>query len=170
MTVTQKLIATLALCMVSAASIAESKIAVLNPSGAVMATSAAKAKIEKLEKSADYAATKAKLDGIVADVKSLQAAYQKENATWTEEKKAESEKKLQSLNSDYQFSAKKLQTAQQELGQQIMQEMGPKAEAAVKKIIESEKIGLVINSQAAIHATAEYDITPKVTELLNKAK
>lgn len=170
MTVTQKLIATLALCMMSAASMAESKIAVLNPSGAVMATSAAKAKIEKLEKSAEYAATKAKLDGIVADVKSLQASYQKENATWTEEKKAESEKKLQSLNSDYQFSAKKLQTAQQELGQQIMQEMGPKAEAAVKKIIESEKIGLVINSQAAIHATAEYDITPKVTELLNKAK
>lgn len=170
MTVTQKFVATLALCMMSAVSFAEGKIAILNPSGAVMATTAAKAKFDKLEKSADYAATKAKLDGIVADVKSLQASYQKENATWTDEKKAEAEKKLQSLNQDYQFSAKKLQTAQQELGQQIMQEMGPKAEAAVKQIIESEKLGLVLNSQAAIHASAEYDITPKVTELLNKAK
>ncbi|HWV14934.1 MAG TPA: OmpH family outer membrane protein [Cellvibrio sp.] len=170
MTVTQKIVATLALCMFSAVSAAEGKIAILNPSGAILASAAAKAKFEKLEKSADYAATKAKLDGVVADIKSLQAAYQKENATWTDEKKAESEKKLQNLNQDYQFNAKKLQTSQQELGQQIMQELGPKAEAAVKQIIEAEKIGLVLNSQAAIHASAEYDITPKVTELLNKAK
>lgn len=170
MTIIQKFVATLALCMLSAVSAAEGKIAILNPSGAVMATAAAKAKFEKLEKSADYAATKAKLDGTVADIKSLNAAFQKEGTTWSDEKKAESEKKLQNLNQDYQFNGKKLQTAQQELGQQIMQEMGAKAEAAVKQIIESEKIGLVLNSQAAIHASAEYDITSKVTELLNKAK
>jgi outer membrane protein len=169
-TVTKKIVAAAALCMMSAASFAESKIAILNPTGAVMATAAAKAKFEKLEKSADYAATKAKLDGIVADIKTLQAAYQKDGMTWSPEKKAENEKKLQNLQQDYQFNAKKLQTSQQEMAQQVMQEAGSKLEAAVKQVIDAEKIGLVLNSQAAIHASAEYDITPKVTELLNKAK
>ncbi len=168
--VTKKFVAAAALCMMSAVSVAESKIAVLNPTGAVMATAAAKAKFDKMEKSADFAATKAKLDGIVADVKTLQASYQKDGLTWPAEKKEENEKRLQSLNQDYQFSAKKLQTAQQELAQQIMQEMGTKVEAAVKQVIDSEKLGLVLNSQAAIHASPEYDITAKVTELLNKAK
>ena len=169
-TVTKKIMAAAALCVMSAVSFAQTKVAVLNPSGAVMATSAAKARFEKLEKSADYAATKAKLDGIVADVKNLQAAYQKDGMTWAAEKKEENEKKLQNLNQDYQFNAKKLQTSQQELAQQIMQEMGAKAEAAIKQVIEAEKIGLLLNSQAAIHAAGEYDITPKVTDLINKAK
>jgi outer membrane protein len=166
----RKIVAVAAFCLVSSVNAAESKIAVLNPTGAVMATTAAKAKFDKMEKSADFAATKAKLDGIVADVKALQAAYQKDGLTWPAEKKEENEKRLQSLNQDYQFSAKKLQTTQQELAQQIMQEMATKVEAAVKQVIESEKIGLVLNSQAAIHAAPEYDITSKVTELLNKAK
>lgn len=170
MTVTKKIVAAAALCMMSAACFAEGKIAILNPTGAVMATAAAKAKFDKLEKSADYAATKAKLDGLMADLKNLQASYQKDGMTWSAEKKAENEKKLQSLQQDYQFNLKKLQASQQEMAQQVMQETGSKLEAAVKQVIDAEKIGLVLNSQAAIHASAEYDITPKVTELLNKAK
>lgn len=170
MTITQKFVATLALCMMSAVSVAEGKIAVLNPQGAILATTVAKAKFEKLEKSADFMALKAKIDGISADAKSLQAAEQKEGSTWSDEKKTEVEKKLQGYSQDYQFNVKKLQTSQQEVAQKIIQELGAKAEAATKQIVEAEKIGLLLNSQAALHATAEYDITPKVTELLNKAK
>lgn len=169
MTVTQKFVAAAALCMMSAVSFAEGKIAILNPQAAVLQTSYAKAKFEKLEKSPDYAATKAKLDGISSDIKNLQESYKKDGMTWSAEKKEESEKKLQSLQQDGQFNAKKLQSAQQETAQVIMQELGAKAETAVKQVIDAEKIGLVINSQAAIHAAPEYDITAKVTELLNKA-
>ncbi len=170
MIATKKLVTAVVLCMVSAVSFAEGKIAILNPTGAVMATAAAKAKFEKMEKSADFAATKAKIDGITTDRNALQAAYQKDGLTWSTEKKDDSEKKLQSLNEDYQFSVKKIQAAQQDLAQQVMKDIGPKLETAVKQVIESEKIGLVLNSQAAIHATPEYDITSKVTDLLNKAK
>jgi outer membrane protein len=168
--VTQKVLAVAAMCMMSAASFAESKIAVLNVQAAVFQTEAAKAKFAKLEKSADYAATKAKLDGIQSDAKTLTESYKKESTTWSAEKKADAEKKLQGLNQDYEFNAKKLKESQNEVAQQIMQELGAKAEAAVKQVIDQEKIGLVLNSQAAIHATPEYDITSKVTEILNKAK
>ncbi len=169
MTVIQKLVAAAALCMMSVVCAAETKIAVLNPQAAILQTAYAKAKFEKIEKSADFAATKAKLDGISSDIKALQESYKKDGITWSAEKKEESEKKLQSLQQDGQFNAKKLQTQQQELAQQVMQELGPKAEAAIKKVIEAEKIGMLLNSQAAIHVSPENDITTKVTELINKA-
>jgi outer membrane protein len=79
-TVTKKIMAVVALSTLSLAGFAETKIAIVNPAAAMQGTAAAKAKIEKLEKRADYAATKAKLDGVIADIKALQAAYQKENA------------------------------------------------------------------------------------------
>jgi len=93
-TVTQKFVAAAALCMMSAVSFAEGKIAILNPQAAIFNTSAAKAKIEKMEKSPDYAATKAKLDGIAADAKALGETYKKESSTWSAEKKNDAEKKI----------------------------------------------------------------------------
>ncbi|MFC3117284.1 OmpH family outer membrane protein [Cellvibrio fontiphilus] len=170
MTVTQKMFAVIALSLVSAASFAQGKVVVLDPTGAVMATAAAKAKFEKLQKSADFAAAKAKLDGLAADIKALQTEYQKDGMTWSAEKRAESEKKLQSLGQDYQFQGKKLQGEQQALMQQIMQELGPKMETVVKQLVESENISMIVDAKSVMMAKPENDLTPKVTELLNKAK
>ncbi|MEN0037098.1 MAG: OmpH family outer membrane protein [Cellvibrio sp.] len=170
MTVTQKMFAVVALSLMSAVSWAQGKVVVLDPTGAVMGTTAAKAKFEKLQKSAEFAAAKTKLDGLAADIKALQAEYQKNSAVWSKEQVAEKEKKLQSLGQDYQFQGKKLQTEQQALMQQIMQELGPKMEAAVKQLVESEKITMIIDAKAVMMSKPENDLTPKVTELLNKAK
>ena len=170
MTVTQKMFAVVALSLVSVMSWAQGKIVVLDPTGAVMGTAAAKAKIEKLQKSAEFAAAKAKLDGLAADIKALQTEYQKDGLTWSAEKRAESEKKLQSLGQDYQFQGKKLQTEQQALMQQIMQEVGPKMEAVVKQLVESEGISMIVDAKAVMMSKPENDLTPKVTALLDKAK
>ena len=117
MTVAQKLFAVVALSLMSTVSWAQGKVVVLDPTAAVMGTAAAKAKFEKLQKSADFATAKAKLDGLAADIKALQTEYQKDGMTWSAEKRAESEKKLQSLGQDYQFQGKKLQSEQQALMQ-----------------------------------------------------
>lgn len=170
MSVSKKLVAAAALCMMSAVSFAEAKIAVINTQAAILSTAVAKSKFEKLEKSADFAATKAKIDGISADLKAMGESYKKEGTTWSADKKAEAEKKMQSLQQDGQFNAKKLQAAEQEVAQEVMQELAQKYQAVLKQIIESEKIGLLLDSQAAIYKTAEYDITAKVTDALNKAK
>lgn len=170
MTVTQKMLAVVALSLMSVVSWAQGKIVVLDPTGAVMGTVAAKAKFEKLQKSAEFAAAKAKLDGLAADIKALQTEYQKDGLTWSAEKRAESEKKLQSLGQDYQFQGKKLQTEQQALMQQIMQEIGPKMEAVVKQLVESEGITMIVDAKAVMMSKPENDLTPKVTALLDKAK
>lgn len=167
---TKNCVAAAALCMMSAVSFAETKIAVFNPQGAVQGTAVAKARVAKLEKSADYAATKAKYDGIVADLKALDASFQKDGVTWSTEKKEEAEKKAQSLRQDLQFNAKKLQASAQETLQQLNQEVGPKLQAAVKQIIEAEKLNVVLDSQGVMYFTPEYDITPKVIAILDKAK
>lgn len=170
MTVTQKMFAAVALSLMSAVSFAQGKVVVLDPTAAVMGTTAAKAKIEKLQKSAEFAAAKAKLDGLAADIKALQAEYQKDGMTWSAEKRAESEKKLQSLGQDYQFQGKKLQSEQQVLIQQIMQELGPKMEAVVKQLVESENVTMIVDAKAVMMSKPENDLTPKVTALLDKAK
>lgn len=170
MTVTQKVFAVVALSLMSAVSWAQGKVVVLDPTGAVMGTAAAKAKFEKLQKSAEFSAAKAKLDGLAADIKALQAEYQKNSAVWSKEQVAEKEKKLQSLGQDYQFQGKKLQTEQQALMQQIMQELGPKMEAVVKQLVESENISMIVDAKAVMMSKPENDLTLKVTELLNKAK
>lgn len=170
MTVTQKMFAVVALSLMSAVSWAQGKVVVLDPTGAVMGTTAAKAKFEKLQKSAEFAAAKAKLEALQADIKALQTEYQKDGLTWSAEKRAESEKKLQSLGQDYQFQGKKLQTEQQALMQQIMQEIGPKMEAVVKQLVESENITMIVDAKAVMMSKPENDLTPKVTALLDKAK
>jgi len=167
---TQKLVAVMLLSLASITAWAEGKVVVFDPMGAVLATDAAKAKFDKLQKSADFAAGKATVDGLKADIQALQASIQKDGLTWSAEQRAEKEKKLQSLGADYQFQAKKLQTEQQTLAQQIMQEMGPKMETVVKQLVESEKISLIVDAKSVMMAKPENDLTPKVTQLLNKAK
>ena len=154
--------------LISVASFAEGKIAVVSPQAAMMNTNFAKAKLEKFEKGSDFVASKAKLDGIVAEINALQASFKKDGQTWSQEKKEESEKKLQTLSDDYQIVLKRLQESQQKLQQQIMQELAEKAQAAIKQVSESEKIGLLLTKEAAIFATSEYDITPKVIDAMNK--
>lgn len=170
MVFTQKMVAVVLLSLFSMASWAEGKVVVLDPMGAVMATDAAKAKFDKLQKSADYAAAKAKVDGLKADIQALQTTFQKDGLTWSAEQRAENDKKMQSLGADYQFQAKKLQTEQQALAQQIMQELGPKMEAVVKQLVDAEKIGMIVDAKAVMMSKPENDLTPKVTQLLNKSK
>jgi outer membrane protein len=165
--VSNKLAVIAVMSLMSVFAAAEAKIVALDAQAAVMSTTAAKAKFEKLYKTPEFAASKAKLDGLTADIKALQALFQKDGLTWTAEKRAENEKKLQGLVGDYQFEGKKLQTEQQALGQQIMQEMGPKLEATVKKLVDAEKITMIVDAKAIVLIKPESDLTSKVTELLN---
>lgn len=166
----KKFILASSLMMLSVAAIAADKVVSINVQAAVFGTAAAKAKVDKLQKSADFIATKTKLDNAAADIKALKATYDKDGATWSAEKKAENEKKMQSLGQDYQFQAKKLQQQQQEVLQQVMQEMSPKLEAAIKQLVEKDGITMIVDSQAVVIAKPQHDYTAKLTEALNKAK
>lgn len=170
MTVTRNIFAAVVLCFISAATFAQGKIVILDIQAAMLSTEVAQQRLAKLDKNPEYAALKAKLDGLVADRKNLQAAAEKDGMTWSAEKQAEHNKKAEYLRADYELAAKKLQAERQAVMQQVMQELTPKTRTVLEQLIAADNIGLVLTSQAAIHAAPAFDITPKLTEMLNKAK
>lgn len=170
MTVTRKILAAVVLCMMSTVTFAQGKIVILDVQAAILGTETAKKSLAKLDKDPEYTSMKAKLDGLVADMKKLQAEAEKDGMTWSADQQSEHRKKVEYLRADYELAAKKLQAERQTVVQHVMQDLAPATRTALEGLIKSDNIGLVLNSQAAISASAEYDITPKLTELLNKAK
>lgn len=71
---------------------------------------------------------------------------------------------------DLELVAKKLQSENQQLIQQILQANADRARTVIQDIIKSEGIGLVLNAEAVTFADSSYDITSKITDRLNKAK
>ena len=93
MSVTRKLCAAFLLSILSAVSFAQGKVVILDVQAAMLGTELAKQNLSKLDKDPEYAAMKAKLDGLVADMKNLQAAAEKDGMTWSAEEQAEHRKK-----------------------------------------------------------------------------
>lgn len=170
MTVIQKVIAVVVLSMMSAVSFAQGKVVILDVQAAMLSTEMAKQQMATLDKNPEFASMKAKLDGLVADMKKLQATAEKDGLTWSAEQQAEHRKKVEYLRADYELAGKKLQAEQQAVMQRVLQELGPKTRTVLDQLIAADNIGLVLNSQAAIHAAPAYDITAKLTDMLNKAK
>lgn len=170
MTVTQKIIAAMVLSLLSAVSFAEGKVVVLDIQAAMLNTDLAKKEIATLDKNPEYAAMKAKLDGLVADIKKLQATAEKDGLTWSPEQQAEHRKKVEYVRADYELAGKKLQAEQQAVMQRVMQELSPKMRTVLDQLAAADNIGIILSSQAAIHAVPASDITQKLTEMLNKAK
>lgn len=170
MTASQKMIAAVVLCLMSAASFAQGKVVILDVQAAMLSTELAKKELAKLDKKPEFASVKAQLDGLVADMQKLQAAAEKDGLTWSQEQQNEHRKKVEYLRADYELAGKKLQAEQQAVMQSVLQTLGPKTRTVLDQLIAAEKIDLVLNSQAAIHASPAYDITAKLTDMLNKAK
>ena len=170
MSVIQKLIIVVALCGFSLTSLAQGKVVILDVQAAMLNTELAKKELSKLDKSPEFSSMKAKLDGLVADLQKLQATAEKDGMTWSQEQQNEHRKKVEYLRADYELAGKKLQAEQQAVVQRVVQELGPKTRTVLEQLIAAEKIGLVLNSQAAFHATPAFDITSKLTDMLNKAK
>jgi outer membrane protein len=68
---------------------------------------------------------------------------------------------------DFELIVRKLNAERQAAGKRLMDNIGPRLESAVKSIIDSDGIGLLLDKKAVIHADSTFDITAKVTEKLN---
>ena len=88
--------------------------------------------------------------------------------TWSKEEIAEHNKKKEYARADYELAGRKYQAETQQIQQSIVQEFQPKTEAALKLVIESEDITLVLRREVIIHFSPKLDITAKVVDLMNK--
>lgn len=170
MNVKKFIISLLALSIFGFASsaMAQGKIAVFSLEAAILNTEVAKKRFSEYEKNAEFAQLKAQFESAQADLKGLDEKQKKDGATWSPEQIAEHRKQIEYKRADLELVVKKLQAEEQQLRAGILQELGPQAQKIAQELIESEGIGLVLNAQAVAFADSAYNITPKITDRLNK--
>ncbi len=162
-------IALLALAF-SMGAVAQGKVVIFNMQAAIENTSAAKQRLQALEADSTYAAMRAKYEGLRAEMMALEKDAQTNNMTWTTAQKQDYVKQVEYKKADLKLVVEKLKAEQGAVVQRIRQEMVPKAKTALNQLVVAEGLGLVLDSSVAYYAGAEFDITAKVTEMLNKAK
>lgn len=162
------LIAALALAMVPSLAAAQGRIAVVNLEEAILQTDEAQQKLNALRETEDYKADKAELDKLQAEREELIKEVQNDLAVMSADQQQQARKRLASKNADLEHVLRKLQQAEQLLGQELLQEMTPKVQAVLRELIQSEGIGLLLQRSAVIHADNGFSITAKVTDKLNQ--
>lgn len=95
--------------------------------------------------------------------------FQKDVAVMSQDQQLEARRRLASKQADLEHVAGKLQQAEQEVGQRLLQEMSAKVQEVLQELITTEGIGLLLQRGSVIHADAGYSITAKVTDKLNRA-
>jgi outer membrane protein len=147
--------------------LAADKIAIVNVQRAIVDTDTAKQRLESLRKEADFKANMKDVDKIKKEGQSLVEKLQKDGPVMSTDQQAALQKKIQEKQADLEHIARKLQAREQEVLQEIMAQQQEQTKSVINDIIKSEKIGLLLDSRAALHAEPGYDITAKVTQKLN---
>ncbi len=158
------------LCAVLFSSVvtAETNVAVLDLQSAILKTDKAEQKLSALEKNPEYAALVAKYESLRADLESMGKDAQTNNLTWSQKDKDKFRKKAEYKRADLKLAGEKLKAENNTVLQQVIQELAPKARKAVTAIVKAEKIDIVLDRKAALHADPAVNITGKVTAKLNK--
>lgn len=149
------------------AAAAETKIGVVDLGAAIFGSDIAKKRQEELKKGSDYGKLQAKYDSTAADIKALQKDAESKSMTWSDEQKAEYQKKMEYLRADIELTARKLESEVRDLQNSIVKELQPKALEALQELVTQEGITVLIRADAVLMAKPEMNLTAKLTERLN---
>lgn len=158
-----------ALCA-SVAANAEGKISVLNVQQAILNTEVAQVRLKELNDDPTFAQNRKELENLGKSYQAKAEQLQKDAAVMSAEQTQAEAQKLQEKRGDIEHVQHKLQAAQQQVMQSLMQELEPKLKKVVDDLIKSEGIGLLINQQAVMYVDSSFSITAKVTDKLNQMK
>ncbi len=147
---------------------AAGKIAVVDVQGAILQTDVAQKRLSEVRDKADYKKNKAEADRLKSEGEALFKTFKKDEAVMSLEQKSASEKKLSGIQDDFRIVVEKMQQAEQSVARELLQDMAPKAQEALRDIIKAESIGLLLQGNAVIHAEDSYIVTSKVTDKLNQ--
>lgn len=164
----KQLIIGLALMMTSSLALAQGKIVILDLQAAVLSTNAAQAQLAQLEQNPEYVALVTRYETLTEDIQRLQRDAEQNAMTWSEADRTAKEEEARALRQEYETTVHTLQNARQQVMQLVMQQMRTSTSEVLESLIEAEKIGLVLSSEAAYHTTEQFDITERVTQLLNQ--
>lgn len=152
------------------ASAEEKTVRVVNIEQAILGTDVAKEEIKKIEADAEFKKNMAQIQKIQEEGQKLTEKYKKDASMMSPKDVQELEAKIKSKQADLEHLGKKVQEVRANFMRGMMIRMNSDVTLVVKEIIDAEKIGLLLpaNPQLILHADPSMDITPKVTEKLNK--
>ncbi len=148
---------------------AQGKIAVVNLEQAILQTDHAQKRLTAERSSDAYKSDKAEFDRLKDELDKMVQEFQKDAAVMSQDQQLAARRRLSSKQADLEHVAGKLQQAEQEVGQLLLQEMSAKVQEVLQELITTEGIGLLLQRGSVIHADAGYSITAKVTDKLNQA-
>lgn len=163
------LLVAVALTPINALASDESRIAVVNVQRAILMTEKAKQKLDELQKQPDFKNNLESIDSMKIEYEAMVEKYKKDRAVMSEEKREEEERRIVDKQQDMKYIASKLQQIEKDYIASVTQEFGDSLQAVLQKIVEEEKIGLLLrrDAPAIMHADSSYDITELVVERLN---
>lgn len=147
--------------------LAEGRIAVLDLEAAVLNTDLAKTRLNALRNQSEYKGNVQELEGLKRDFDKLVEQFQKDMDILSNEQKMTRKNKIDAKRSDAEHIARKLEAANKQEVQSIMQEIGPVLQKVLPQIIKDENIGLLLPRQSVMHVESSFDITAKVADKLN---
>ena len=147
---------------------AEVTVAVIDVQAAILASDYAKERIAELKK--QFAPEQQEIKELAQEIQKLQAKGEQDAAVMSESERKALAKSVEDKAVDYQFLVQKLQKSQNESQQELLAEMNPKLQLAIKEIIDEGIYNVILERRSAIFVSQDLDITKKVTEKLNSAK
>ncbi|MFT7289482.1 MAG: outer membrane protein [Halieaceae bacterium] len=161
-------ILTLVLAAGPGLAVAQGKVAVVNLQEAILQSDPAQTRLNDVRNEEGYKADKAEFDRLQEEFDGLVKDFQKDAAVMSQEQQLAARKRLASKQADLEHVTGKLQTAEQQAGQTILQEMSPMVQEVLRELIATEGIGLLLQRASVIHSDPGYSITAKVTDKLNQ--
>src|SRR5690625_1541033 len=107
-------------------------------------------------------------EALTEDIQNLQKDVEQNAMTWSEEDRNKKEEEARALRQEYETTVHTLQNARQQVMQVIMQQMRASTSEVLEGLIEDEKIGVVVCSDAFYDATVQDDITERVIQPLKQ--
>ena len=159
-------IALLGVLMLPALALAEVKIAALDMEAALAASKQAKELRQKLQQ--EFAAEEAELRKLSEEGNALKAKLEKEASFMSEEDRQQLMADIQQKFQEFQGLGNRIKQEGQVREREFLQQLRPEVEAILKKIVESEKVELILNKKGVVYIEPSMDLTPRVVEELNK--
>lgn len=146
---------------------ASTKIAIVDMERALFQSEGAKASFKQVEE--QFGDDLVKIKALENAIKEDQQKLQKDGAIMSDDEQRKVRNQIKESQSEFQFFAGKLQQAETQWRQQFFRANLPRIQEILEKLIEAEKVDMVLNGQAVIHVTPELDLTKKLLIKLNEA-
>lgn len=103
-----------------------------------------------------------------AELKDMSEALKRDELTLSQEEVQSRQKEIAQRNTALRNKVASVQRQTQVLEQQLFNQLKPKADAILKKIIEEKKLDLLLNSQATLYFESSMDITAELISRMNE--